>query len=105
MSLLTRHRYPGLSVILFKNVGRQKLSGTGANALAVSTRFSGQQSILDVTGFLGEHGEVRVSKSVREADGKFSIEFTDQLVPKADDDLYGLFEPMDVVEIRMAAKS
>lgn len=105
MSLQIRNRYSGLSVILFKNVGRQKLSGTGANALAVSTRFSGQQSILDVTRFVGEHGTVRVNKSVREAAGSFSIEFTDQLVPQADDDLYGLFEPMDVVEIRMAANA
>lgn len=105
MSLVTRHRYTGISVILFKNVGRQKLSGTGANALAVSTRFSGQQSILDVTGLLGEHGSVRTNKSVREPAGSFSIEFTDQLVPTADDDLYGLFEPMDLVEIRMAANS
>jgi hypothetical protein len=103
--LSTRHRYTGISVILFKNVGRQKLSGTGANALAVSTRFGGQKSILDVTGFLGEQGSVRVNKSVREPAGSFSVEFTDQLVPTADDDLYGLFEPMDVVEIRMAANS
>jgi hypothetical protein len=105
MSLQIKNRYPGLSVILFKNVGRQKLSGTGANALAVSTRFSGQQSILDVTGFVGEQGSVRVTKSVREPSGKFTIEFVDKLVPSADDDLYGLFEPMDVVEIRMAANA
>lgn len=105
MSLQIRSRYPGLSVILFKNVGRQKLSGSGANALPVSTRFSGQQSIIDVTRYVGDHGVVRVSKSVRQPAGTFSIEFVDQLVPSADDDLYGLFEPMDVVEIRMAANS
>lgn len=103
--MLTKTRYPGLSVTLFKNVGRKKLSGSGANALPVSTRFSGQQSILDVTQYIGEHGAVHVNKSVRAPAGVFSIDFTDQLVQQEDDSIYGLFEPMDVVEIRMAANS
>src|SRR6266702_1954259 len=92
MSLLTKTRYPGISVILYKNVGRQKLSGSGANALPVSTRFSGQQSTLDVTQFLGERGAVNVNKSIRAPAGVFSIDFTDQLVQQEDDSIYGLFE-------------
>lgn len=103
--MLLKNRYPGISVVLFKNVGRQKLSGSGSTALAVSTRFSGQSSILDVTKYIGERGSVRVSKSVREPSGTFTIEFVDKLIPDDDDSLYGLFEPMDVVEIRMTANS
>lgn len=105
MTLQTRSRYPGVSVVLFKNVGRQKLSGSGANAIPVSTRFSGQKSVIDVTKYLGEQGNIQTHKSVREPAGNFSIDFTDQLVVDEDDSIYGLFEPMDIVEIRIAANS
>lgn len=103
--MIIKNRYPGLSVVLFKNVGRKKLSGSGANALAVSQRFSDQTSVLDVTQYVGERGSVRVSKSVREPSGTFSIDFVDKIVQLDDDSIYGLFEPMDIVEIRMAANS
>lgn len=45
---------------------------------------------------------VRVGKSIRSGAGTFSIELTDQIKTDAQDSIYGLIEPMDVVEIRMA---
>lgn len=90
-------RHPGLSVILRKNVGRKTLNG----ALPVSERFAGQNKTIDLWPFLGETGRVVVHKSVREPAGSFTITFGDQ-ISKADDSVYGLVEPMDVIEIRMA---
>jgi hypothetical protein len=100
---IVRTRYPGYSVVLFKNVGRSTLNGQGA--LPASERYSGQNSIRDVTQFVGERGLVLVNKSVHEAAGAFRIEFADKLVQDAADDLYGLFEPMDMVEIRMTGNA
>lgn len=90
-------RHPGLSVILRKNVGRKTLDG----ALPVSERFAGQNKTIDLTDFVGEQGRVVVRKSVREPAGSFSITFADK-ISMAEDTVYGLVEPMDVVEIRMA---
>lgn len=82
-----------------KNVSREAVS----SGIAVSTRFSGTQNkTIDLAPFLGEGGGVRVSKSIRSAAGSFTIELTDQIKLDAQDSLYGLIEPMDVVEIRMA---
>jgi len=90
-------RQPGLSVILRKNVGRSTLDGK----LPVSQRFAGQNKTIDLTPFIGEQGRVVVHKSVREPAGSFSITFADK-VSDAEDTVYGLVEPMDVIEIRMA---
>lgn len=92
-------RHPGLSVKVFKNVGRSTIDGS----VPVSTRFSGQKRSIDLVPHLGEHGNVSVTKSVREPAGAFSIALTDQIDSDAQDSLYGLIEPMDVVEIRMAS--
>ena len=93
-----RDRHPGLSVILKKNVGRSTLT-TG---VPVSDRFSGIQKTIDLSPFIGDHGGVRVSKSVRSAAGNFVVELTDMIKIDAQDSIYGLVEPMDVIEIRMA---
>lgn len=90
-------RAPGVSVILRKNIGRKTVSG----AAAVSERFAGQNRKIDLTPFFGENGRVSVRKSVREPAGSFSITFSDRMAVDQDT-VYGLVEPMDVVEIRMA---
>jgi hypothetical protein len=100
-----KNRYPGLQVVLFKNVGRSKLSGAGKNAIPVSQRYRDQNPAVDVTQYVGEQGVVNVNKSVHEPAGSFSIDFTDRLVQEAADSIYGLFEPQDMVEIRMTATS
>lgn len=94
-------RSPALSIQLYKNVGRSSLSGSGINALPVSTRFSGQNQIVDLTPLMGDQGRVTISKSVGDPCGTFTIEFTDQVVGSGDD-LYGLIEPMDIIVIKFA---
>jgi hypothetical protein len=98
-------RIPGLLVTLKKNVARTTLDGK----TPVSTRFAGQYPFVDLTPYIGENNGVRVSKSVREAAGSFSITLTDQLYYQGEtcygDSLYGLIEPMDSIEIRMTGNA
>src|SRR5690606_5047312 len=53
--------------------------------------------------YLGDQGSVRVVKSVREPAGGFTVTFPDQHDQEGGDTVYGLVEPMDLIEIRMAA--
>src|ERR1035437_7882563 len=105
-------RKPGLQVTLLKNVSRTTLDG----ATPVAQRFSGAMQSIDLTPYIGAHNGVRVSKSVREPAGSFSITMTDQLYypgttltsrgPKSyGDSLYSLIEPMDGIEIRMTGNA
>ena len=89
---------PKCSVVLKKNVGRT----AAANGVPVSERFKGSKKTIDLTPYLGAGGSVVVSRSTREPAGMWSVTLTDQINPDASDSLYGLIEPMDVVEIRMA---
>jgi hypothetical protein len=98
------NRKPGLRVTLIKNVARTTLNGT----TPVGNRPSQSQSI-DLTPYIGEHNGVRVSKSVREPAGSFSVTLTDELFyagkTSYGDSLYGLIEPMDSIEIRMTGNA
>jgi hypothetical protein len=99
---------PRLTVRLFKTISRKTIDGKAG----VSARYEGKDESIDLTGYLGDGAVVRTCKSVREPAGGFSITFAD----KADTDfsggvgylsssvletVYGLVEPMDLVEIRM----
>lgn len=99
---------PKISVWLFKTIDRQTIDGDSA----VSTRYAGKDEYINLTPFLGEGSSVKTSKSVREPAGGFSITFMDQAQkdwvsrfspPGAQslETVYGLIEPMDVIEIRM----
>lgn len=98
---------PRISVRLFKNISRESMAGgdgLGAQAPA-SGRFKGADRVIDLTPFLGENGGVRTSKSVRSPAGAFNITLADQMYmgkTRQMESLYGLIEPMDVVEIRIA---
>ncbi len=98
---------PRISVRLLKNVARESIAGgdgLGAEAPA-SGRFKGVDRVIDLTPFLGENGGVRTSKGVREPAGGFNITLADRMFQGATnqmESLYGLIEPMDVVEIRLA---
>lgn len=83
---------PRIAVTLTKTMAREK---------GVSARFTGADRVRDLTRYLGEHGVVRTHKTLSEPAGGFTIAFPDQPDSAAQDSLYGLIEPMDVVEIRM----
>lgn len=89
---------PQISVVLKKNIGRS----TVGDEIGVSERYRGAAREIDLTPYLGEDGQVTVSKSVREPAGLFSISFPDRMHAEQSESLYGLIEPMDVIEIRMA---
>lgn len=94
-------RDPGIQVLIQKNVGRTVMS----EGIPVSSRFAGQERTIDLTPHLGEHGSVTTSKSVRDPAGTFSITLSDKINLAGGDSIYGLIEPMDVVEIRMSANA
>lgn len=98
---------PRISVKLLKNIARESVAGgdgLGREAPA-SGRFKGINRVIDLTPYLGENGGVRTSKSVRDAAGGFNISLADKMFNGSSlqmESLYGLIEPMDVIEIRMA---
>jgi hypothetical protein len=92
---------PQISVIVKKVVNRK---ATVAAGVSTDSRVQGSEGTsIDLTPFLGVGSTVRVRRSVRGPDtGTFSIEIPDQFDQAHGDSLYGLLEPQDVIEIRMA---
>jgi hypothetical protein len=99
---------PRCSVWLFKTIDRQTIDGQSG----VSARYQGKDPYIDLTKFLGDGSSVRTSKSVREPAGGWSITFMDAAQKdwvsnfsppgfQSLETVYGLVEPMDVIEIRM----
>lgn len=91
---------PDVQVWLHKTIDRKTTNGKDA----VSTRYTGSanRQVIDLRPFLGDGGGVQTSKSVRDPSGGFSLTLVDK--PDGNDgtfeSLYGLIEPMDVIEIR-----
>lgn len=102
---------PQLSVVVKKVIRRR---ATVAEGVAVSNRVSTAANQIDwadptagpeidLTPYLAVGVPVRVNRSVSGPDsGKFSIVIPDQENVDLADSIYGLVEPMDVIEIRMA---
>lgn len=99
---------PQISVRLYKTIDRKTIDGQ----VAVSARYQGSDDYIDLTPFLSDGSMVRTSKSVRDPAGAFSVTFADKpqnsvpgafasLSHSAVESIYGLVEPMDIVEIRM----
>ncbi|QNJ57329.1 tail protein [Pseudomonas phage Dolphis] len=102
---------PQVSVRLYKTISRKTIDGQSA----VSARYEGKDEYIDLTPYLGDGSSVVTSKSVREPAGAWSVTFADRpqnsvgaavqqllCVPtQAIESIYGLVEPMDVIEIRM----
>lgn len=99
---------PQISLRLYKTISRKTIDGQ----TAVSARYQGKDEFIDLTPFLSETSSVRTTKSVQEPAGAFTITFSDQAQKQlssssespsalALESVYGLVEPMDMVEIRM----
>jgi hypothetical protein len=114
-------RRPGISILLKKNVGRSpSASGATTNGITGSTPQSAQYSlanyaqnnpdgtqtnVIDLTGWLSEHGSVKVTNSVHAGAGIFTITLADKILESVWDTIYSIIEPMDSIEISMAANA
>jgi hypothetical protein len=96
---MAKVRQPKIQIWLQKNVSRTMLAG----GVPASQRYSGRAPVVDLSPYLGDHGAVRVMKSVRSAAGSFSITLADRVNPDGLDSMYGLIEPMDMIEIRLVS--
>lgn len=99
---------PQISVHLYKTIERKTIDGQAG----VSARYQAKEDFIDLTPFLNLGSAVRTSKSVREPAGAFSITFADRpqnslggmaaaVSLTSTESVYGLVEPMDLIEIRM----
>lgn len=99
---------PRFSVWLYKVIDRKFVNGR----VSASARYSGRDPYIDLTPMMGDGSSVRTTKSVREPAGGFTITLPDkphkdwisEFAPpgfQALESIYGLCEPMDIVEIRM----
>ncbi len=102
---------PQVKVVLLKGEARSSISYSDLNAPVgddISDRYNaiGGQRI-DLSPYLGDGGGVRTSKSVREPAGGFTVTLLDKMFTDygAMESLYGLIEPMDMVEIRFCHDS
>lgn len=89
---------PQFKVTLFKTVKRNTID----DSETVSVRFGATTATIDLTPFLSDLSTITTSKSVREPAGGWAITVSDQpySVASGTDSLYGVVEPMDMVEIR-----
>lgn len=92
---------PEFKVRLFKTMARRMVTGDDGRQVPASERYSGGQRVLDLTPFFGDGSSLETSKSVRAPAGTWSMTVVDRMEAEKMDSLYGLIEPMDVVEIRM----
>lgn len=92
---------PKVQVLLHKTIMRKTTNGGDA----VSARFSGSvdRQVVDLAPFLGDGSTVTTTKSVTAPAGGFSLALVDKpdsVDGKSFESLYGLIEPMDMIEIR-----
>jgi hypothetical protein len=92
---------PELQVTLHKTIARKTTNGKDAT----SQRFQGavDKRVIDLAPFIGEAGAVQTSKSVSEPAGGWQITLADRALQSGGtfESVYGLVEPMDMIEIRM----
>lgn len=92
---------PEIQVSLHKTITRRTVNGV----VGTSERFqeSVQNSVIDLTPFLGDAGSVNTNKSLAAPAGDWTVTLADKALQRRGslESLYGLIEPMDMVEIRM----
>jgi hypothetical protein len=92
---------PQISVVLRKVVNRKTTIAAGVESAPRVKESEGRH--IDLTPYLGEGSTVMVRRSTHgTSSGDFAVQFPDQLHPTLQDSIYGLVEPMDIIEIRMA---
>ncbi|WP_298624795.1 hypothetical protein [uncultured Zoogloea sp.] len=92
---------PEFRVTLYKTVARRMVTGSDGRTVPTSERYSGGNRVIDLTPFFGDGSSLETSKSVRQPAGQWGMTVVDQMEAEKMDSLYGLIEPMDVIEIRM----
>lgn len=98
---------PQVTVRLYKTIDRQTVDGQ----TAASVRYQSKDEYIDLTPFFNVGSAIRTSKSVREPAGAFVVTFADRphdpfagvatIAWSEVESVYGLIEPMDMIEIRM----
>ncbi|EIW6162699.1 hypothetical protein MF451_003696 [Salmonella enterica subsp. enterica serovar Saintpaul] len=99
---------PRFSVRLYKSISRKP----GEAGLPTSSRYADKDPYIDLTPFLGDGSSIVTSKNINQPAGTFQLTFADRpktTIQKIGDvpldtsleTVYGLVEPMDLVEIRM----
>lgn len=99
---------PKISVRLYKSIMRQPKDA----GLPTSERYANKEAYIDLTPFFGDGTSISTTKNIGQPCGTFSLSFSDKpnvsgqnMGPVLDsaglESIYGLVEPMDVVEIRM----
>ncbi|HGX3708894.1 TPA: hypothetical protein ACNEJR_003655 [Escherichia coli] len=104
----TNFSTPRFKVLLYKSIMRKP----GEQGLAVSDRYAAKDAFIDLTPYLGDGSAISTTKDVRQPSGSFTLTFADRpsvtgqnmgpvLSTAGLETVYGLVEPMDIVEIRM----
>jgi hypothetical protein len=89
---------PRFQVLLIKTVNRKTVDGT----TPTSQRFQGAKGVINLAPWLGDGSAINTSKGTRDKAGGFSIVIPDMPIDRHGlDTLYGVVEPMDLIEIRM----
>ncbi|EKK5568134.1 hypothetical protein PN823_004556 [Enterobacter hormaechei] len=99
---------PRFSVRLYKSIQRKP----GEGGLPTSERYAAKEAFIDLTPWLGDGSSITTGKDITQPAGTFSLTFSDRpnvsgvsmgpvLSTAGLESVYGLVEPMDVVEIRM----
>ena len=92
---------PEFRMTLYKTLNRRMVTSSDSGTVPASERFSGGKRVIDLTPFFGDGSSLETSKSVRQPAGQWAMTVVDEMVVEHMDSLYGLVEPMDVIEIRM----
>lgn len=94
---MTRTYHPQIKITLIKTTARQYVVPNAS----VNNRVSALTS-LDLTPYLIDSVPISTMKIINEPAGAFAFSLIDKAFEDLDDSLYGLIEPMDMIEIRMA---
>jgi hypothetical protein len=88
---------PRFQVRLIKTVNRKTVDGS----TPTSARFQGADGSIDLHRWLGDRAAINTMKSIKEPAGGFSITIPDLPTDTGGlETLYGIIEPMDLIEIR-----